>query len=165
MECKDQQVTLCGLWTHSAQSVKLDRAKPTTKTAVADALTDHLQAAAKSRIELMQWQRPSLSVCLLVRLSDSAQDLEVESSRIGKIAIKISRAKSLKKLNLFYFANGLFEKIFSSFFLQKKNHEKEKSQTALWKVFFSRSLMFVMYAVASLRRRMHPLHSLFIPIG
>ena len=63
---------------------KLDRAKPTTKTAVADASTDNLQAAAKSRIKLIQRQRPSVSVCLLVRLSD----LEVESSRIGKIAIK-----------------------------------------------------------------------------
>ena len=86
---------------------KLDRAKSTTKSAVADALTDHLQAAAKSRIELMQWQLPSLSVSLLVRLFDSAQDLEVESSRIGKIAIKDP---------------GLNH--------QKKKHEKVKSQTA-----------------------------------
>ena len=40
----------------ASQSV---RAKPTTKTAVADAFTDHLQAAATNRIELMQRQRPS----------------------------------------------------------------------------------------------------------
>ena len=47
---------------------------------------------------------------MLVRLFDSAQDLEVESSRIGKIAIKDPALNHRKILNFFHFANGLFEK-------------------------------------------------------